>query len=185
MTVSNFRAYMKTRENCIVSNLTDAAATYSLLYDFVANKGRYNISYVSPSMSFNSVPVYVAHIKRALHRVVWEPLRRRATFWVALVSRQDYGRCIHILTCTHVYVSTHAWCTSARLRTYTYVSGAPFYTRRAYITRNISSAHSCSIPLRDRHRDSSILAVIARWYPRVHRYSGTWKPSRGIYNFFG
>lgn len=132
-------------------------------------------------MSFNSVAVYVARIKRALHRVVWEPLRRRATFWVALVSRRDYGRRIHVLMCTHI--STHGWCTST-LRTYTYVGRELRFTHVARTLRAIYRAH---IPARYHYATGSTTRRYSPWSrdgdPRVHRYSGTRKPSQGIYLF--
>lgn len=157
LTVSNFRnTEVETRGNSRGFRFdgrrdgTHSSRPYR--HDFVVTKAviislTFRLQWVSIRF-----PRSVARIKRALPpRRRWEPLRRRATFWVALVSRRDYGRRIYVLTCAHVRISTYGWCTSTRLRAYTYVGGAPFYTRRAYITRDISSAHSCSIPLRDQH----------------------------------
>lgn len=164
---------IKTRGNCAVSDLIVAVAPIRLVLivrDFAATKA------VIISLTFRLQWVSI-HSSRVC-----------CTYKAELYTASSESRCVavrlfeslwsHAGTMDGVLTCTHGWCTSTRLRTYTYVGGAPFYTRRAYITRNISSTHSCSIPLRgpasrlaDTRRDRAIVSICVR------RYSGTRKSS--------
>lgn len=100
---------------------------------------------------------------------------RRATFWVALVPRRDYGRCIHINTHTYIYAADALTCGYAHTSTV-----KPRFTHaRVHYARYIERAFLFDTITRSTPR-SSISAVIPRRYSCMH--SETRKPfSREIY----
>jgi len=149
------------------------SSIYSLLYDFVTNKSRYNISYVSSSMSLQ----FSSRV-RCTYKASFTPRRLRAAAPPCdFLSR--FGLTPGLWTVyTHINVRTRTYPRTAdalaRGYAHTPTSVELRFTHAARTLRAIYIERAFLLDTITRPASPRLVdTMIARWYPRVHQYSGT------------